>query len=176
MAKKEGKDGLDKASNAELELLVIGSCHPDDNVKPHNEEAQKFLEHGDLFIGEGKCVAAGIKYQHGRDIEPGNPQLKQRADAIRRYLTQRGELDKMISKYKSEVAQMNVAKEAEEQGFEAPEDMVRPPVTFSDIIARYGTYLLRTVFMLLRRTMPTISSTKTKIKVHRKRRTKRRKR
>jgi len=123
MARKEGKDGLDKASNAELELLVIGSCHPDDNVKPHNEEAQKFLEHGDLFIGEGKCVAAGIKYQHGRDIEPGNPQLKQRADAIRRYLTQRGELDKMISKYKSEVAQMNVAKEAEEQGFEAPEDM-----------------------------------------------------
>ena len=124
MARKEGKDGLDKASNAELELLVIGSCHPDDNVKPHNEEAQKFLEHGDLFIGEGKCVAAGIKYQHGRDIEPGNPQLKQRADAIRRYLTQRGELDKMISKYKGEVAQMNAAEEAEEQGFEAPEDMV----------------------------------------------------
>ena len=92
--------------------------------KPHNEDAHKFLEHGDLFIGEGKCVAARVKYQHGRDIEPGNPKLKQRADAVRRYLTQRGELDKMISKYKGEVAQMNAAEEAEEQGFEAPEDMV----------------------------------------------------
>ena len=30
----------------------------------------------------------------------------------------------MISKYKGEVAQMNAAEEAEEQGFEAPEDMV----------------------------------------------------
>ena len=117
---KEGKSGLSQASGDELVFLVIGSIHSDDDLQPNNPEAIKFLEFGDLLIKENKAVGAGVKYQHGRDIEPGNPKLKARCEAVRRHLVQSNDLDKMIGQYKAEVADMNTVVEEE---FVPPPDL-----------------------------------------------------
>jgi hypothetical protein len=98
-AKKQGLSGIAAATSDELVIKVITSIHSDDNIRPHQEEAVEYLEKGDEYVRANRPVHAGAAYQHGRDIEPGNPMLKSRQEAVRRYLVQRGELQKMIDTY-----------------------------------------------------------------------------
>eukprot|EP01052_Picozoa_sp_SAG31_P047998 SAG31_NODE_9847_length_1221_cov_0.731729_1_plen_75_part_10 len=71
---------------------VIGSMLEADDHDPLDEAAKSFLEKGDSAVTQADAITAGAYYTRGLQIEPGNPKLKQRTEAIRRYLVQRQEI------------------------------------------------------------------------------------
>ena len=67
-----------------------------DDYEPLDPAAQGFLQQGDSAVAEADGLAAAAYYARGLEIEPGNSKLKQRNEAIRRYLAQRQELEKLV--------------------------------------------------------------------------------
>jgi len=116
--KSKSSNGIKKVKTKTLVKEVIGSMLDTDDHDPVDDEAKEFLDDGDQAVQDNDALKAGACYTQGLALEPGNPKLKQRVEACRRYLVQRQEVQKLDAKIES----MKLTKQKTMDGYVSPDD------------------------------------------------------